>query len=53
MLKSVYTRVKALKDQGKSVEAVVAAKPSADFDAKWGNGFLAPDVWVKIIYSAI
>jgi len=53
MLKSVYARVKTLKDQGQSVEAVVAAKPTAGYDGKWGNGFLAPDVWVKIVYSAI
>ena len=53
MLASVYADVKKLKDKGHSVDAVVAAKPTAKFDAKWGAGFLAPDVWVALIYGAI
>ncbi len=32
------TRVGAMIAQGKTVEEVVAAKPSAEFDAKWGGG---------------
>lgn len=53
MLQAVYKKVIVLKKSGKTVEEVVAAKPSADFDAKWGGGFLKPDVWVGIIYAAI
>lgn len=32
------TRVGALIAQGKTVDEIVAAKPSAEFDAKWGGG---------------
>ena len=53
MLASVYRKIKALKDQGKTRGQVVAAKPTADFDAAWGKGFLAPDRWVGIVYEAI
>jgi glyoxylase-like metal-dependent hydrolase (beta-lactamase superfamily II) len=31
---------------GKTKEAAVAAKPTAEFDAKWGQGFIKPDVFV-------
>jgi glyoxylase-like metal-dependent hydrolase (beta-lactamase superfamily II) len=53
MLHEVYTAVSALKNQGKTVEEVVAAKPTQAFDAHWGGGFLPPDKWVKIVYSAL
>lgn len=53
MLKKVYDRVKVLKEVGKSAEEVVAAKPTRDFDADWGDGFLEIDQWVQIVYSAI
>ncbi|MFH2059934.1 MAG: MBL fold metallo-hydrolase [Pseudomonadota bacterium] len=52
MLTSVYTRILALKKSGKSNEEIVASKPTADFDAKWGKGFLSPDKWVSIACSA-
>ncbi|WP_246125453.1 MBL fold metallo-hydrolase [Exilibacterium tricleocarpae] len=53
MLKSVYQRIKGMKDAGKSAQEVVAAKPTAAFDAEWGSGFLQPDKWVEIVYAAI
>lgn len=53
MLKTVYAKVSALKQAGKSAEQVIAAKPSSQFDAQWGKGFLTPDQWVGIIYEAI
>lgn len=53
MLQAVYTKILALKNNGKTLEQVIAAKPSADFDEKWNGGFLKADVWVGIIYTAI
>lgn len=49
MLESVSAKIDQLKSEGKTVEEIVAAKPTAELDAKWGNGFMKPDVWVKII----
>jgi glyoxylase-like metal-dependent hydrolase (beta-lactamase superfamily II) len=35
-------KVAALKKQGKTLGEIVAAKPTAATDAKWGNGFRSP-----------
>lgn len=51
MLTSIRDRVNKLIKEGKSQEEVVAAKPTADFDGKWGKGFLSPDQFVSIVYS--
>ncbi|WIO74338.1 MBL fold metallo-hydrolase [Porticoccaceae bacterium LTM1] len=53
MLKLAYQRIKKMKDDGLSQEQVVAAKPTADLDEEWGNGFLKPDQWVGIVYQGI
>ena len=53
MLKTVHKRISKLLNDGKSVEEIVASKPTADFDPKWGKGFLSPDKWVTIICSVI
>jgi hypothetical protein len=34
------------------MDEIVAAKPTADYDAKRGGGFLKPDRWVQIVYYA-
>ena len=53
MLEGVHGNVKAMIDAGKSRDDVVAAKPTATFDEKWGGGFLVPDKWVGIVYDTI
>lgn len=53
MLKAVQKAVANLIVAGNSVEQAVLAKPTAAFDAKWGNGFLKPDVFVEIVYDSI
>lgn len=53
MLQAVYNKVLALKTSGKTLEQVVAAKPTANFDEKWGGGFLNADAWVGIMFTAI
>jgi cyclase len=53
MLVTVRDRVQAQKKAGKKVEEVVAAKPTADLDAAWGNGFLKPEQFVGIVYSTL
>ena len=52
-LKAIRDRVAKLKAEGKTKEAAVAAKPSAEFDAKWGQGFVKPDVFVGLVYDAL
>jgi len=38
IIETMRTKISAMIDQGMSVEQIVAAKPSAEFDAKWGGG---------------
>lgn len=53
MLVIVRDRVKILKDAGKTSDESVAAKPTADLDSAWGNGFMKPDVFASIVYSTL
>ena len=53
MLDTVAGRVRAAIKAGRSVEEVVASKPTAEFDASWGQGFIAPDDWVALVYGVM
>ena len=53
VLKGIRDRVKALVDGGKSVDEVVAAKPTHEWDAKWGQGFMKPDLFAKIVATSL
>jgi len=37
--------------EGKTLEEVLALKPTQEFDVKWGQGFLTPDQFVQILYE--
>ena len=34
-------------------DAVIAAKPTADYDAKWGQGFIKPDVFIGLVFDSL
>ncbi len=51
MLATVAAAVRRLIDEGKSLEEIQAAKPTAPFDEKWGNGSFTPERWVALIYQ--
>lgn len=53
MLATVSERIKKLIAQGKSIDEIVAAQPTKDFDATWGNGFLTPEQFVRMSYGTI
>jgi cyclase len=53
MLTTVRDSVKTLKGAGRSLQEVVAAKPTASLDATWGNGFMKADDFVTIVYSSL
>ena len=38
---------------GKSVEDVVAGKPTTAFDSQWGGGFVKPDDFVRTVYRSL
>jgi cyclase len=53
MMKTVFERVRTHKSRGMSVDEVIAAKPTAEFDEHWGKGLFSPEQWVQLIYGAI
>ncbi|HVO67302.1 MAG TPA: MBL fold metallo-hydrolase [Syntrophales bacterium] len=38
---------------GKNLDAIIASRPTLDFDPAWGNGFLKPDFFVRIVYDSL
>jgi len=53
MLVKAEKNIQALIDAGKNEAEVIAAKPVAELDKEWGDGFLPSDMWVKIVYSGM
>ncbi|MCG6920415.1 MAG: MBL fold metallo-hydrolase [Acidobacteria bacterium] len=53
MLAEARGRIAKLKAEGKTREQIVAARPTADLDEKWGGGFMQPDVWVGLVYDSM
>ncbi len=51
MLETVSARVRASVKAGKTLEEVIAEKPTAEFDEKLGKGFLTPDNFIKILFT--
>jgi glyoxylase-like metal-dependent hydrolase (beta-lactamase superfamily II) len=53
MLTAIREKVATIKKQGKTVDEAVAAKPTAQFDEKWGKGFVTPEMFVKLVYQGV
>jgi cyclase len=53
MLVGTRAAVARLVKEGKSSEQAVAAKPLAQWDGKWGNGFIKSDVMVATLHESL
>lgn len=53
MLVKVRGNIQTLIDQGKTEDEVVAAKPTAEFDAAWGTGFMMPEQFTRFAYQSL
>ena len=53
MLAAIRERVAALKGEGKSLDDIVAAKPTASYDAKWGTGFVNGELFTKLVCNGV
>lgn len=53
MLAGIRDKVSALKKQGKSRDEVVAAKPTARYDAVYGHFVIDPDFFTRIVYDGL
>ncbi|HWY41438.1 MAG TPA: MBL fold metallo-hydrolase [Chthoniobacterales bacterium] len=53
VLATIRERIAALKGEGKSLDEIVAAKPTAAYDAKWGKGFVNGEFFTKLVYKGV
>jgi glyoxylase-like metal-dependent hydrolase (beta-lactamase superfamily II) len=52
-LETMLERFTKLKNEGKTVDEVVAAAPAKEFDEKLGKGFMKPEQFVRIAYTGL
>jgi glyoxylase-like metal-dependent hydrolase (beta-lactamase superfamily II) len=50
---AIRDNVSKLKKQGKSLAETIAAKPTAVYDAKWGQFLMTPALFTKLVYSGV
>lgn len=53
MLVAIRENVAALKKQGWSLDEAIAAKPTAAYDAKWGQFLIAPAAFTGLVYAGV
>jgi glyoxylase-like metal-dependent hydrolase (beta-lactamase superfamily II) len=53
VVKTIRDRVAKLKAEGKTRDAAIAAKPTAEYDAKWGQGFIKGDVLTGLVFDSL
>lgn len=53
MLSDIRDRVAALHGKGKSLDEIVAAKPTAAYDAKWAGFFINGEFFTKLVFKGV
>jgi glyoxylase-like metal-dependent hydrolase (beta-lactamase superfamily II) len=53
MLVTIRGNVASMKKQGKSLEDIIAAQPSAAFDEQWGNFVIEPPLFVRLVHEGV
>ncbi len=53
MLINVRDNVAAQKQQGKSLNEIIATKPTAAYDAKYGGFVINGDFFTKLVYDGV
>jgi hypothetical protein len=53
VLADTRDRIRKLKTSGRTLEQVVAEKPTAQYDAMWGAGFLTPAQYIAFVYNTL
>ncbi len=53
MLAGIRGRVAKEIAAGKTKDEVVAARPTREFDATWGGGFMKPDRFAALVYESV
>jgi hypothetical protein len=53
MLVAVRDNVARLKKQGRSIDEIVAARPTAAFDARWGQFVIDPAFFTRLAHQGV
>jgi glyoxylase-like metal-dependent hydrolase (beta-lactamase superfamily II) len=53
MLFAIHENVSKLKQQGRSLDETIAAKPTAAYDAKWGQFVITPAFFTRLVYQGV
>ncbi|MGH7530160.1 MAG: MBL fold metallo-hydrolase [Gemmatimonadales bacterium] len=53
MLGTVRDRVRRGIAAGRTLAQIVATRPTAEFDARWGSGFVTPEQFVELVYRSL
>jgi cyclase len=53
MMVTIRDRVQKLKTAGQTLDEVIAANPSKEFDETWGKGFMDPKSFIAIVYGTL
>jgi glyoxylase-like metal-dependent hydrolase (beta-lactamase superfamily II) len=53
MLVAIRENVAKLKEQERSLDETIAAKPTRAFDAKWGQLLISPALFTRLVYEGV
>jgi hypothetical protein len=53
MITIIRDRVQYMIDQGMSLNEVLAAQPSRDYDGRYGGGFISPEAFITAAYNTL
>lgn len=53
MLVMIRDNVAKLKQEGRSLDETIAARPTADYDAKWGQFVISPAFFTRLVYAGV
>jgi glyoxylase-like metal-dependent hydrolase (beta-lactamase superfamily II) len=53
MLVAIREKVATLKRSGRSLDEAIAGKPTAEFDAKWGQFLITPALFTRLVYEGV
>ena len=53
MLIDIRDKVAVLKSEGKSLDEVIAEKPTIAYDTKWGSFFIDGKTFTALVYAGV
>jgi cyclase len=53
MLVTIRDRIRDARERGQTLEQVLAAHPTREFDETWGKGFIDPESFTRTVYRSL